>query len=123
MFTFIGERYYNNYTRINVRKTFYSLEAFYNWAKKISNNFSNKYNNWFPVLVGDSVGCISIDDGENCGWIFYFCQIENENGIVFSTGKLTNGEKFCAKKVKEWCIESQEKMKETQQKTFNFVEC
>lgn len=122
MFTFIGERYYNDYNRIRVRKSFYSLENFYNWAKEISNNFTDQYNNWFPSLIGGDVGRISIDDGTNPGWNFFFYQIENENGIVFSTGKLTNGEKFCAKKVKEWCIECQKKMKEAQRRP-NFVEC
>lgn len=122
MFVFIGERYYNDYTRTNVRKTFYSLDEFYIWAKKTSNNFNSKYNNWFPSIKGENVSRITVDDGDNKGWQFFFYQIENENGIVFSTGRFTNGKKFCAQKVKEWCEESFKNMKEAQ-KTPNFVEC
>lgn len=122
MFTFKGERYYNDYTRQGWQKSFNSLEEFFNWAKEISSNFSNKYNNWFPSFNGGSVNRITVDDERSCGYEFFIYQIETENGIVFSTGRLTGGKSFCAQRIKEWCEESMKRMRDIQN-TPNFVEC
>ena len=122
MCTFKGERYYNDYTRQSWQKSFNSLEEFFNWAKEISSNFSNKYKNWFPSFNGGSVNRITVDDERSRGYEFFIYQIETENGIVFSTGRLTGGKSFCAQRIKEWCEESMKRMRDIQN-TPNFVEC
>ena len=121
MFTVKGEHYYNDFTRNTYEKTFYSLEDIFQWLKRVSGNFNGKYDNYFPSFRGDQVGRISANDDNSRGYKYWIYEIANENVIVFATGNTTNGHSFCAEKVKEWCLESEKRMKEIQNKP-NFIE-
>lgn len=121
MFTIKGEHYYNDFTRQNYTKTFESLEDIFQWLKKVSGNFNGKYGNYFPTIRESGFDRISARDENNDGYEYWIYEIANENGIVFANGRTTNGHQFCADKVKAWCIESQARLKEIQNKP-NFVQ-
>lgn len=122
-----GERYYNDYTRSNIEKTFSTLEDVFDWGKEISCNFTARYGNYFPSIKrnenGDiiDIGRISFDDYNSRGYQCWIYEISNENGIIFSTGRTTSGKEFCAKKVEEWLKSCDQKIKEIKNKP-NFVE-
>ena len=124
MFTIIGEHHYNDFTKERFEKSFSSLDGIFEWLRSQSGNFNGKYGNYFPkandIRSGD-IRRISIADCKNLKWLYWIYEIRTEEGIVFSTGKNTNGHKFCAKKILEWIIVSDKKMKEIQDKP-NFVE-
>lgn len=121
MFTVKGEHYYNDFTRENFTRTFTTLDDIFKWLQTTSENFTNKYGNYFPDLQG-RVGRISCTDENRRGYQCWIYQIENENGIVFSTGRYTSGKEFCATKIKEWCLECRKAIKDIQNMP-NFVEC
>lgn len=123
MFTIYGEKYYNDFTRQNVRMSFHSLNEIYDYMKSISYGFSDKYGNYFPTRRGDDYnwcGRISCSDKEDKLYRnFWIYKIENENGILYSNGRYTDGEKFCAKIVEDWLMDCRNKM---ENKKFSFVE-
>lgn len=126
MYKIYGELYLNDYTRKQFDIPCSSLDAIFSYCKKISRNFCDKYGNWFkPKDMNYSeqplvIERIQVRTHEHPGYTdFWIYQIENENGIVFSNGKYTDGQKFCSKKVNDWLSECQEKMKS---RRFNFVE-
>lgn len=121
MFTIKGEHYYNDLVRSNYTKTFNSLEDIFQWLKSVSGNFNGKYGNYFPTIRENGFDRISARDESNDGYQYWIYEIANENGIVFATGRTTNGHSFCADKIKEWCIESEKRLKEIQNKP-NFVQ-
>lgn len=125
MYKIYAEKYRNDYTRKNVEMSFISLNEIFEYLKDISCNFSNKYDNRFPQKknYNDNAknwpGRISVsDEKDNYYTVFWIHQIESQNGIVFSDGKFTRGEHFCAKSVEEWL----NKCHEEKNKKFNFVE-
>ena len=121
MITIKGERYYNDFTRENLKKSFSNFDSLFQWLKDTSNNFTG-YGNYFPrIEKSEDVGRISISDGEHSGWEYWIYEISTDNGIVFATGQTTNGHKFCAAKVKEWLSKCNSKMTEIKNKP-NFVE-
>lgn len=68
MFTIYGEKYYNDFTRQNVRMSFHSLNEIYDYMKRISYDFSDKYGSYFPTRRGDDYnwcGRISCSDKED----------------------------------------------------------
>lgn len=123
MYTIYGEKYFNDFTRKNVRMSFRSLEEIYDYMKKISYNFVDKYGNYFPVPNGDSYnwcGRISCTDKEDSLYRdFWIYKIENENGILYSNGHYTDGKKFCAKSIENWFVDCRNKI---ENKKFTFVE-
>lgn len=126
MYVVIGEHYFNDFTRINFRTSFSSLDSLYDYLKKISNNFSGNFGNYFPhprdynrnnyEWCGRISAC-NYDKGR--GWETWIYQIQTDGGIVYSTGRFTDGQKFCAKFVREWLEDSEEKRIH---KSFNFSE-
>lgn len=110
MFKIKGIHYFNDYTKDYFEESFNSLDGIYNWLVKNSGNFASNYGNYFPEFRNSSIDRISISDVKNRGWLFWIHQIETEDGIVFSTGKFTNGKSFCASKVKDWIIDCDKKL-------------
>ena len=120
MYTIKGEHYYNDYTSTKLEKRFSSLEDIYEWMKNTSDNFSGALT--FIPNVEKSIGRITINDSYKRGYVYFIKQIENENGIVYSDGTLTNGKEFCAAAIKRWVMSCRERMKTILEQP-NFVEC
>jgi len=121
-----GEHYYNDYTRGYFERDFSDFDSFFEWAKRVSNNFNSDYGNYFPRVehLSDGevdVGRISIVDEANKGWDYFIYEIAIENGIVFANGVTTNHKKFIAKKVEALFDAYSEKIKSIREKQ-NFVE-
>jgi hypothetical protein len=120
MITVKGENYFNDFTRTRFEKSFVDLESLFKWMCDVSDNF-NGSDNYFPHIENNQITRISFSDKDNRGWCFWIYEIDNEKGIVYSTGKYTNGHKFCAQGVKRWIIESTNKINRLRNKP-NFVE-
>lgn len=124
MYTITGERYFNDYTRKPIKMNFYSLDGIFDKMKEMSKNFAGEFGNFFPTRKGrdgyewcSRIECRDYDTGR--GWDFWIYQIETDSGIVYSTGRFTDGEKFCSKNVEEWLERCEDKRKN---KKHNFVE-
>ena len=101
MITAYVKYYTNDYICKEGKETYYSLEdMFRNWRTR-SNNYADKYNNWIPTKQFGYTSRITVSTvGERYDEMFVY-QLDNENGTIFSTGKYTDGEKYCAKKLEE----------------------
>lgn len=124
MYTIYATKYHNDYTKQTATMQFHSLDDIFKYLKKISNDFNNKYGNYFPTRNNRA-------NYEWCGRIacrneydsiyrdFWVHMIKNDNGIIYSDGKMTKGEKFCAALIEDWL----EHCREAANKKPNFVEC
>ena len=126
MITVKGEHYHDDCTREYFERDFIDFDSFFNWAKRVSNNFTDPYGNYFPRAehLPDGkvdVGRISIVDETSNGWDYFIYEISIERGIVFANGATTNHKKFIAKKVEELFNSYSEKIKSIREKP-NFVE-
>lgn len=126
MITVKGEHYYNDYTREYFERDFPDFDGFFSWARRISNNFTDSYGNYFPRVAhlpdgGVDVGRISIVDETRDGWDYFIYEISIENGIVFANGVTTNHKKFIAKKIEELFDLYSEQINSIREKP-NFVE-
>lgn len=123
MYTVYGERYFNDFTRKLFEMRFRTLDDIFEYMKKISYNFTK--DSFFPTNINNREGfewvsrisCYGYDDNRYPDlWIY---KIEDEEGIVFSNGRYTAGQKHCSKKVKEWLEKCNEM---TKKKEYVFVE-
>lgn len=101
-------------------KTFSDLGELKNWIfGKMKQPYDTPYAMYFPDPRKKDQEPSSIDFQEYRGsmqvWIH---QIQNENGIIFSDGTLTSGQKHWNDEIKNWLIECNEFKKKP---TFNFV--
>lgn len=123
MYQIKGEYYYNDYTREFFSATYHSLESIFEHLKQVSNNFCSGYHNRknysFPKRCKDESDydwCRRIDVHHyykkpyDCMWIYYIEEIGN--GIVYSDGHYTNGQRYCTPKVEEWLKECDKKANE-----------
>ena len=127
MITIYAEEYHDDNHNNIITKQFASLDVLFDYLKKISNNFQKGYTqyNYFPTRRGrsgyDWCGRINIrnqfDSYYDSFWIF---TISNENGILYSSGRTTDGQQFCAKKVEEWLERANEYVHNGER--FKFVE-
>lgn len=115
MYLVSGIKYHNDYTKRPFTMRFNSLNDIFEYMKKISKNFSAQYGNYFPTRRGTDydwccrISCNDTEDGVYDD--FWICQIENENGILYSDGRYTHGERFCAKFVESWLADCELKRK------------
>jgi len=122
MITILAKKYRNDYSNQMCTMRFSSLTDLFEHLVKISLDFADKKRSWIPVPSEgkqyDWCSRIEIDnktDYLDCFWIY---KIENENGILYSNGTYTDGEKFCAKSVEDWLV----KCKQYINKKNRFVE-
>ena len=112
------EMYQNDFMRKRgLTKTFDSLESLADW---IFNQMKQKYDNqpivmWFPRK--DRIDRILFTP-EWRGYRYWIHCIEDSDGIIFSDGATTSGQKFIADCVQKWCAACTERRDKP---TFNFV--
>ena len=99
-------KYYNNdYNCRESKETYFSLEEmFSNWRKR-SHNYERKRQWGYKLAYAHndgSYGRIDLDTPEEHYREMFVYQLDNENGTFYSSGKNTNGEQFCAKKLAEY---------------------
>jgi hypothetical protein len=111
------EKYHSDLNFTRPCKTFENLEALGDWILEQMNVSSAK--DWIYGRMDDKMKYITFYP-EGPGWNYKVRLIENENGgILFSDGDLTEDQQHAAKSVCEWW----EKFKASLEKrTFNFVE-
>ena len=111
MLTVKGEYYYNNFTRYNFSKSFKNFDELKNFIINHSNgDVGTKKNKaiWLGVWHDGSFKCPDMisNNSYNCDskyslWIYY---IESPNGIEYTNGQYTRGEKHASKAFEEWCL-------------------
>lgn len=118
MFTVHYEEYWNDFMRKEHEKRFSSLDDIESWMFGM---MRRDYKNdslamYFPK--GDKPSEIHLHP-ERGGPNYWIHLITSADGIVFSDGRQTAGQKFASKRVQEWlahCMERRDKP------AFNFVE-
>lgn len=104
------ERYWNDYTRQKkLTKSFSSLSSLANWLFDM-----NTDPNGYGLYFGEGL----IESKDEQGWTIWVRIIRNENGIIFSDGRYTMGQKHCNDTVKEWVSECMERKNHP---VYNFV--
>ena len=99
-------KYYNNdYNCREGKETYYSLdEMFSNWRKR-SHNYETKRKWNYKLAYAHNDGSysrIDLETPEEHYREMFVYQLDNENGTFYSSGKNTNGEQFCAKRLAEY---------------------
>ena len=121
----IFEKYTNDYNRKSETKTFTSLTELENWIfGQMQQDYSrNRYAMWFPLPESvkkykrDGPGSIEFRPcygGEDI-WIH---QIESNDGIIFSDGRFTSGQKHWTIDVQNWLVHCEQRRKNPK---FNFA--
>ena len=121
----IFEKYINDYNRKSETKTFASLTELENWIfGQMQQDYSrNRYAMWFPLPESvekykqDGPGRIEFRPcrgGEDI-WIH---QIEGNDGIIFSDGRFTSGQKYWTIDVQNWLVHCEQRRKNPK---FNFA--
>ena len=119
------ERYWNDFARKNERASFQSLDALADWIFGQMQQDYTKDNLVMSFPTPEKLERINEDGpyniefkptrgGENI-WIYL---IENSEGIIFSSGKFTAGQKYWSSAVKERCIACDQRQHSPK---FNFV--
>ena len=112
MLTVKGEYYYNDFTRYNFAKSFKNFDELKNFILNHSNgDVGTKEHRtiWLGIWRDGSFKCpdrVSNSPYSRGGskydlWIYY---IESSNGIEYTNGQYTRGEKHASKAFEEWCI-------------------
>lgn len=120
------ERYWNDFIRKNEEKTFADLDALADWIFGQMQQDYTKDSFVMSFPTPEKVKRIKADGpyriefkprwGEESFWIYL---IENSNGIIFSDGKFTSGQKHWSLEVQTWLTACE---KRRAYPTFNFVE-
>ena len=121
----IIEKYTSDYNRKSETKTFTSLTELENWIfGQMQQNYSrNRYAMWFPLPESvkkykrDGPG--SIEFRPCCGGEdILIHQIESNDGIIFSDGRFTSGQKHWTIDVQNWLVHCEQRRKSPK---FNFA--
>lgn len=127
MFTVYYERYWCDFMRKQEEKTFYSIQELEDWIfGSMRRNYDDSLAMFFPTPeilknIGDDPGKPSRIEfkpsaSSETYWIH---EIDGPNGIEFSDGTRTSGQKHWSRNVREWCIRCDKKRKSPK---FNFVD-
>lgn len=115
------EEYYNDYYRKSMEKRFGDLKELEDWIfGQMKQDYSDKKTGWlaisFPVYDEPSTLEFKPERGGPHYWIH---QISNENGIIFTDGRLTARQKHWSKEFREWALQCKERQYAPK---FSFVE-
>jgi len=120
------ERYWNDFIRKNEEKTFVDLDALANWIFGQMQQDYTKDSLVMSFPTPEKVKRIKASGpyriefkpqrGEESFWIYL---IENSDGIIFSDGKFTSGQKHWSSEVQAWLTACE---KRRTCPTFNFVD-
>ena len=113
MITVKYEYYYNDNNFDHRKKDFANLDHFEIWIK--NQMHVSKLDKW--IRFCPDLGYMTMQpDGP--GWSYHIHQIEDEDGIIFSDGQYTSGQKHVANCVRKWMEELEVKLKTPM---YNFV--
>lgn len=120
------ERYWNDFIRKNEEMSFLSLEGLEEWIfGQMKQDYSkNQFAMSFPTpekaeRIGES-GPWEIEfKPESCGESFWIHLIQSEQGIIFSDGRFTAGQKHWSAEVQNWLRHCEERRKAPK---FDFAE-
>jgi hypothetical protein len=113
MITVKYEEYHNDNHFFHHKKDFTSLEYFETWMK--NQMYVSELDKW--IRFSPDLGYMTMQPN-GPGWSYDIHQIEDEDGIIFSDGRYTSGQKHVANCVKKWMSELKEKLKKP---TYNFI--
>ncbi len=108
-------KYMNDYHQFECVQTFRDLSAFADYIfGSMKQAYDNRFAMYFPRPMGGEISWTpSYNDYRH--WCH---RIDDEDGILFSTGKTTSGQKFMADCVKDWCEQCEQRRHKP---VFNFV--
>lgn len=98
------EEYWNDFTRREHTKYLRSLQDLEGW---IFGSMLGKFHMYFPIKADRIEWCPTGRYPDL--WIH---QVEDDDGILMSDGKYTDGEKFMADCIKTWCLHCRERQNE-----------
>ena len=108
--------YYNDYCKYSHEANFRDLTDLENWIFK---QMKQKYQNNYYVMYFPETPSRILFAPESTGAKNWIHLIENERGIIFSDGKMTNGLKHQSEEVRQWLIHCNQRQN---QPTYNFVD-
>ena len=100
------EIYHNDYRRSDKVITFGSLDELKDWLfGQMKRPYNDSYAMYFPNPNRADAEPSSIEIHPDFGEpTILIHQIENENGIIFSDGRHTSGQKHWNNQIKEWLV-------------------
>lgn len=113
MITVYYEVYYNDFIRKNKENRFAGLKELEEWMfGQMQQNYEKAMA--FPTPKKceriHATGPWEIEFTPTySGPIFWIHQIKNSNGIMFSDGKITDGQRHWSKEVQEWLVHCEER--------------
>ena len=118
-----GEHYVNDHNRRNVVYKFTDLAELEEWLfdqpEACYNMRFSVYKKGKNPAYSDLPFSINICLNKNRGVELWIHRIDNEEGIIFSDGVMTNGRKHWSKKVEDWCRHCDERWRKP---TFIFID-
>lgn len=102
------EEYYNDYFRRNHEKSFSDLTDLENWIfNQMQQDYTKPFTMYFHTpeknarIHGEGASRIEFTPRWG-GCTFWIHQMENYDGIIFSDGTFTSGQKHWSQEVQEW---------------------